>query len=519
MKRNFLLLIFAVSGATALIYEILWIRPLSLVFGNSIYAIGTIIFSFIIGLAIGSFLIAKYADKVKNPLQGFAYIQILVGITSIMILSVINELPQMYIGLYDATKFSTELFIVLQVVLSSLVLLIPATLIGMSFPLVMKHYSKNLSDIGKDVGKVDGVNSLGAGIGVLLVSFLLMPELGIKSTVQLTASINIVIGIMLCLSIKLLDKRKIAIISAIGLLVIVGTADYDTSTLNIAVFAIKNHLVDDLETVVAQESIIYQKDSFYQSILVVERLDQQNRPMKVLKLDGLPQCNTSPRVESGLYRLSDIPLRTSMHNYDRDFVLDSKILNIGLGCGTTSHYLDNRGYNVTSLEIDEYVVEASKVIYPEINDEQIIIDDARNWLLRNDAKFDFVITEPNQPYANNIGNLYTIEMWQLIKSRLSDNGIIAQWYPYWAMPQYEADVFLNTFKTVFPYTLAYEMEVGSVSQVILIGSLTPIEPDLKIDGLMPIDWDRLESLELPLNTDDRPVVEFSSAYKLFEDGN
>ena len=72
MKKNLLLILFAISGMTALIYEVIWIRPLSLVFGATIYAVSTIVASFILGLAIGSWFAGTYADRLKNPLKYFA---------------------------------------------------------------------------------------------------------------------------------------------------------------------------------------------------------------------------------------------------------------------------------------------------------------------------------------------------------------------------------------------------------------------------------------------------------------
>jgi spermidine synthase len=515
MNKKIIFPIFAISGASALIYEMLWIRPLSLVFGNSIYAMGTIVFSFIVGLAIGSFVISKYVDKIDNPLRAFAFLQIGIGLSSIFVLYLVNGLPEYYVSIYQMIEPHTEIFIAVQVIMSSLVLIIPASLIGANFPLVMKFYSKNLGDIGKDVGKIDGVNSLGAAIGVLLVSFYMMSEFGVLLSMQIVATINISLGAGMLFFLKSMPKERIITVSVIALLVVTLGASYDVETLNFAVFAIKNTLQEgEFVPMLYDHKIIYHKDSFYQSIIVEERND-----FLVLKLDGLPQCNTSKRVEDGLFRLGGVGIQTFANTFDHHKASNAEILNIGLGCGTITQFLQNRNFDVTTIEIDEYVIDASKIIYPNLDDSNIHVADARNWLLRNDQTFDIIITEPNQPYSKNVGNLFSVEFFELMKSRLNDGGMVVQWFPYWALPEYEADVFVHTFKSVFPHVIAYQMEVGNYSQIILIGSETEIKQDYSISGFLNMDWKRLDDLDLELNTDDRPIVEFSSALKLIEVGN
>ena len=93
MNTKLILIIFGLTGMTALIYELIWIRPLSLVFGTTIYAVSTIIAAFILGLAIGSWLAARYSDKLKNPLKYFALIQIGVGFYGILFLPIFATLP------------------------------------------------------------------------------------------------------------------------------------------------------------------------------------------------------------------------------------------------------------------------------------------------------------------------------------------------------------------------------------------------------------------------------------------
>ncbi len=88
---------------TALIYEIVWIRPLTVVFGTTIYAVSTIVDSFILGLAVGSWVAGRYTERLQNPLRYFAFSQLGVGFYGILLLPIFGALPEIYLGLYHAT--------------------------------------------------------------------------------------------------------------------------------------------------------------------------------------------------------------------------------------------------------------------------------------------------------------------------------------------------------------------------------------------------------------------------------
>ena len=195
INKNLLILIFALSGMAALIYEIIWIRPLSLVFGSTVYAVSTIISSFILGLAIGSWLAGKYSDRMKNPLKYFAIFQIGIGTYGILLLPIFGLLPGAYIEVYNLTFPNLYLFQFTQILMAMAIITIPATLMGTTLPLIFKTYSQNFSTIGYDVGKLDASNSIGAVFGTLAAGFLMLPLLGIQTSILITALINFSIGV------------------------------------------------------------------------------------------------------------------------------------------------------------------------------------------------------------------------------------------------------------------------------------------------------------------------------------
>jgi len=165
-----------------------------------------------------------------------------------------------------------------------------------------------------------------------------------------------------------------------------------------------------------------------------------------------------------------------------------------------------------TVEIDPVIVKASKFIVGELN-SQIIVDDARNWLLRNEVQFDIIATEPSDPYTNQ-GTLFTQEFFSLLKSKLTDNGLLSQWVPVYEMTLYDLQVFYNTFHSVFPYVYIYQMEEDDFVQLVFIGSQKKL--DLNQSDLYVTSYEKLPDVITILNTDDKPSIEFSSAMNIYD---
>jgi len=186
MKINKLLLIaFAISGMTALIYEIVWSRPLQLIFGSTIYAVSTILTTFFIGFALGSFLFRNIADRTKNPISLFGFLELGIGIYGLVILSLFKILTPIYLALESP---------ILNFLLLFIVIIIPATLFGATWPVINNAYVRT-EKIGKDAGELYAFNSLGSFAGPILAGFILIPTIGIRNTSVLVAILNIFIGI------------------------------------------------------------------------------------------------------------------------------------------------------------------------------------------------------------------------------------------------------------------------------------------------------------------------------------
>lgn len=195
--KRIILIAFCLSNASALMYQVVWGRDLGYIFGTSMYAVSTVLTSFMAGLAIGSYFFGKIVDHHKDPEKLFAYIEIATGIYGIGIIYLFKLMPILYLFLYDIFSWNQQIFIFSLFIMASVILIIPTTLIGGTFPVVSKIFNKELKSIGKDIGVVYGADTIGACIGIILGGFIFLPLLGLSKTIIIAAMINIFIGLFI----------------------------------------------------------------------------------------------------------------------------------------------------------------------------------------------------------------------------------------------------------------------------------------------------------------------------------
>jgi spermidine synthase len=174
-----LLLLFFGTGACGLVYQQLWVRLLSLVFGVTIYAVSTVLASFFAGLALGSFVAGRLVDRARRPLQWYGIVEILVGVAALGTTAALAGVERVYVGTTGVLPDSVGLLTVVRFVLSFAVLLIPATLMGASLPIVVRSALVRSGRLGERVSLLYATNTAGAIAGTLLAGFWLIGERGL----------------------------------------------------------------------------------------------------------------------------------------------------------------------------------------------------------------------------------------------------------------------------------------------------------------------------------------------------
>jgi spermidine synthase len=189
-----LILLFFFSGISSLIYQVLWLRLLALVFGVTIWAAATVLASFMAGLALGSFTAGRLVDRTRSPLVWFGLAEILVGLSALATQPAFQGLERLYATIYPSLPQALGPLTVLRFLLSFAILLVPTTIMGATLPIVVKSSLLRSEGLGARVSLLYATNTAGAVVGTLLAGFYLIGSIGITTSFQLAATINIAVG-------------------------------------------------------------------------------------------------------------------------------------------------------------------------------------------------------------------------------------------------------------------------------------------------------------------------------------
>ncbi|RJP23231.1 MAG: spermidine synthase [Candidatus Abyssobacteria bacterium SURF_5] len=195
IKGSIYYVLFFLSGMSALIYEIVWTRRLTLIFGITVYSISTVLVAFMGGLALGSILVGSRIDKRRDPLRVYAFFEIGIGICALLLPFALSALNPAYRFLYQTMEASPYLMSLAKFLMSAGVLIVPTTMMGATLPVLSKFIVKQMDRSGAAVGSLYAVNTLGALSGCFLAGFVLLGWIGVSRSEWLAVSINILIGI------------------------------------------------------------------------------------------------------------------------------------------------------------------------------------------------------------------------------------------------------------------------------------------------------------------------------------
>jgi len=185
---------FFLSGASGLIFEVIWSRLFSLVFGATTLAISTVLTAFMGGLALGSYVAGRYADRIRDPLKVYALAEAGIGVSALLLPYVVGAFDGVNQLLYRHFRDTYILLAGIRFLLGALVMVVPTTLMGATLPLLSRLFVQNETEqasIGLRVGTLYSVNTFGAVVGTFLGGFVLLPLLGQSLTNNLAACTNI----------------------------------------------------------------------------------------------------------------------------------------------------------------------------------------------------------------------------------------------------------------------------------------------------------------------------------------
>ena len=193
-NRLFFAAIF-LSGFSALIYQLIWVRLLGLVFGVSSFAVATVVAVFLMGLGLGSYFFGKWSERTRDPLRIYAYVELGIAVLSVVSYLLISKLP-LYPSLYQLAYNRLDFYglSLVRLLLSIMVLLPPVFLIGGTLPLVSKYFLTAPSELGSKFSRIYYLNTLGAFAGALLTGFVLVRFFGVFATLMIAAAGNLAVA-------------------------------------------------------------------------------------------------------------------------------------------------------------------------------------------------------------------------------------------------------------------------------------------------------------------------------------
>jgi spermidine synthase len=196
-SRGLVILLFFLSGFSGLIYEVVWVRWLTMYVGGGAFAVSTILTAFMGGLALGSWGAARWVDRVresKGLVLGYGLLEAGVGIYALLFPLLCTAIKPLYAALYERLCGSLIGYNSASALISIALLIVPTALMGATLPFLARFWLVSPSNTGTRMGWLYGINTVGAALGALVCGFWMIHRLGVYETVFTAAGLNLAIG-------------------------------------------------------------------------------------------------------------------------------------------------------------------------------------------------------------------------------------------------------------------------------------------------------------------------------------
>ena len=447
--RSLVLITIAVSGFTALAYEVIWSRQLILFLLTSTYAFSAMLAVFLIGVAAGSIVMNKRVDKLKKPLAVFGILEMLIGVISIANLYLFQPLSHS-----TFTKF-----------ISPIILVFPLTfLFGAIFPAASLCYAKSVGKSGASTGTLYCFNTIGNVAGSLVTGFIFFSLLGSSKTVMLLGFVNLAVGLVLITAqegrIRTPQARYIAL-AGLAVLLLAGLWNRDPFLETVE---------SEIRKYTGPADFPHNKEYAEATVTAVITKDMKRKFMFINGVGQTVDCTETKLIAHLPIMLLEKP---------------TDMLVICFGIGTTlrsaAMYED---INTTVVELVPAEFECFKYFYSDAENIRkqknirFVADDGRNFLLSRKDKYDIISVDPSPPiYSAGTVNLYSQEFLKLCRKRLKDDGIMCLWFPSGEALTVDDSMYLiKTFHSVFPDMSIWLSPHGF--GIYLIGRTRPGEIDV-----------------------------------------
>ncbi len=468
--------VLGLSGFAALVHEIAWTRILALVLGPTTYAFAATLAAVVAGVAIGSGVGAWCVGKIESRTRvgALAIILVVAALTIIGTASLAGSYVPGVVARHVAAAPESFTALLRQGMLLTSLLILPTSIcLGAAFPLALSMAGDAEHASARRFGLAYAVNTIGSVSGTLAAGFVLIPWVGLPTT--LSAAAFVLVGAAVMLVVYAADtgprQRTVAyVMSGLALVAIVVAPQWNRELLASGVYLYAPYVPKDLdlETQLEAGTLLYYKDGAPATVSV-KRLTGTT----TLAVDG--KTDASNRSDMLTQKLvAHIPLL--LHPAPRSVAI------VGLGSGVTlGAALSHPVERADVIEISPEVVEASHFFDTEnhraLADPRahLIVGDGRSHLLLTRRQYDVIISEPSNPWIAGVASLFTREFFEGARARLAPGGIICQWAHTYTISEQDLRSIVATFTSVFPNGTAWMV---NDNDVLMVASLDPVVPML-----------------------------------------
>jgi spermidine synthase len=182
--------LFLASGAAGLIYEVLWTRLLTYVFGATLPAVSTVLAAFMGGLALGSLVLGPWADRLRRPLRLYAFLELGIAAGALAVPGLLGLLEPLNRAVFSQASTPFAALSLYRFAVNAAVLLLPTVLMGATLPVLSRFLVRRRESLGLNVGGLYAANTFGAVTGTALCGFLLIGAVGLRGTQYVAAALN-----------------------------------------------------------------------------------------------------------------------------------------------------------------------------------------------------------------------------------------------------------------------------------------------------------------------------------------
>jgi predicted membrane-bound spermidine synthase len=531
-----------VTGLASFIYEIVWIRMLSLVLGSSFHAFELMLSAFITGLALGGLWIRRRIDHIADPVRFAGVVQILMGLAALSTVFVYHwtfDWMAWAIGVLQKNESAYPLFNLFSHALAFAVMLPTTFLAGMTLPL-FTHVLLRGGRGERAIGQVYAANTLGSIAGVLVAVHLLLPETGLKLALVLGAATDMLLGAwILRYTLERLRRTQAFAALIVGMLAAVATARIEIlepERLSSGVFRY-GHALPDFGRV------FFYRDGKTASIAA------RAQP------GGIVSISTNGKPDAAIRLDTDLP--PTPDEYTMTLVAALPLLikpeaktfaNIGWGSGLTAQVaLSHSGPSeVDTIEIEPAMVTGAMAFAPRVlrpyhdRRSHVFYEDAKSYFARYGKRYDVIMAEPSNPWVNGVASLFSTEFYRDSKRYLAPGGLFVQWLQVYEFNDVLFASILGALRENFSDYEIYESNPGDLLVVAVAEGRVPRPLSLPAEerGFME-ELDRLgitrieeiaarslgtmreidplfSPLQAPVNSDFHPFVQLEAARARFE---